>query len=267
MPISSGKKGTAMVTGASAGIGAVYAQRLAERGYDLLLVARDKAKLDVLAARLSSEYGVHSEVLAADLINQQDLLQVEQRLAGDNAITMLVNNAGMSVAGEFLDNEIESVQKMILLNVLAPTRLAHAAANAFKTRRQGTLINVASVLSLVHEMANGAYNGTKSFVLTLTRSLEASLQPHGVRVQAVLPGLTRTEIFERSGSSVDELPPHMVMEVDTMVDAALAGLDLGESVTIPSLEKIENWHTYDTARAALLPDLSLSQSASRYRQG
>lgn len=266
MSISAGSKGTAMVTGASAGIGAVYAQRLAERGYDLLLVARDKAKLEALASRLSSEYGVRSEVLAADLIDQQDLDSVEQRLASDNSITLLVNNAGMSVAGYFLDNDIDIVQQMIMLNVLAPTRLAHAAGNAFKARKGGTLINIASVLSLVHEMANGVYNGTKSFVLTLTRSLEVSLQPHGVRVQAVLPGLTRTEIFERSGRSVDELPAHMVMEVDTMVDAALAGLDMGENVTIPALEKIENWQAYDAARAALLPDLSLSQSASRYRQ-
>ena len=265
MSVSTASKGTAMITGASAGIGAVYAQRLAEQGYDLLLVARDKIKLDALASRLSSEYGVQSEVLAADLINKQDLVRVEHRLATDSTLTMLVNNAGMSVAGDFLENDIDSVEKMILLNVLAPTRLAQAAGNAFKERSAGTIINIASVLGLVHEMGNGAYNGTKSFVLNFSRSLEASLKPHGVQVQAVLPGLTRTEIFERSGRSVDELPAHMVMEVETLVDAALAGLALGESVTIPSLEKYENWEAFDTARAALLPDLSLSQSASRYR--
>ncbi|CAX58086.1 Short-chain dehydrogenase/reductase [Erwinia billingiae Eb661] len=265
MTHSNASKGTAAITGASAGIGAFYAQRLAQRGYDLLLIARDKTKLEALAAKLSSDYGVKAEVLAADLIDQQDLARVEQRLSSDANITLLVNNAGMTVAGDFLDNDIDSVQRMIILNVLAPTRLAHAAANAFKDRKQGTIINIASVLSLVHEMSNGVYNGTKSFVLNFSRSLEASLQPHGVRVQAVLPGLTRTEIFERSGRSTDELPAHMLMEVDTMVDAALAGLDLGESVTIPSLEKYENWEAYDAARAALLPDLSLSQSASRYR--
>ncbi|WP_158782758.1 SDR family oxidoreductase [Pantoea sp. BAV 3049] len=259
-------KGTAVVTGASSGIGAVYAQRLAERGYDLLLVARDQARLNALAGQLAQQCGINSEVLVADLTQAEDLLRVEQRLSSDPAITLLVNNAGMAVAGDFLDNDIDRVQTMITLNVLAPTRLAHAAGNAFKARGKGTVINIASVLALVHEMANGVYNGTKSFVLNFSRSLETSLKPHGVRVQAVLPGLTRTEIFERSGISADGLPAENVMDVETMVDAALAGLDLGEIVTIPSLEKLENWQAYDDARAALLPDLSRRESASRYHR-
>ncbi|KGT95243.1 AraC family transcriptional regulator [Erwinia typographi] len=265
MSSSQTSKGTAVITGASSGIGAVYAQRLAERGYDLLLVARDTDRLEALAAKLSTEWGISSEVLTADLTNQQDLARVEQRLSQDTAISLLLNNAGVAIGGEFLDSDIDYVQRMIALNVTAPTRLAYAAGNAFKSRRAGTLISVASVLSLVHERFNGAYNSTKSFVLTLTRSLEVSLQPHGVRVQAVLPGVTRTEIFDRAGDSLDNIPAHMIMEVHDLVDAALAGLDIGESVTIPSLEKVANWQAYDEARAALLPDLSLSQPASRYR--
>lgn len=257
--------GTAVITGASSGIGAVYAERLAARGYNVLLVARDQQRLEKLAQQLADKYGISSEVLAADLTNKQDLARVEQRLRSDASISLLVNNAGMSVDGDFLDNDIDRVETMIALNILAPTRLAHAAGNAFKARGHGTLINVASVLALVHEMFNGAYNASKSFVLTFSRSLEASLSAHGVRVQAVLPGLTRTEIFERSGKSLDEVPPQMIMEVDTLVDAALAGLDLGESVTIASLENIDKWQAYEASRAALIPDLSRDRSASRYR--
>lgn len=257
--------GTAVITGASSGIGAVYAQQLAQRGYDVLLVARDRQRLEQLAARISGDYGVGSEVLVADLTDAQDLARVEQRLSSDPQITLLLNNAGMSVEGDFLDNDLARIQTLIALNITAPTRLAHAAGNAFKARGTGTLINVASVLALVHEMFNGVYNASKSYVLTFSRSLEASLKPHGVRVQAVLPGVTRTEIFERAGKSLNDIPAHMIMEVDTLVSAALAGLDAGESVTIPSLEKIENWQAFDNARAALIPDLSLSQAASRYR--
>lgn len=261
------QQGTAAITGASSGIGATYAQRLAQRGYDLLLIARDRQRLEQLAAKLAHDYGVSCQVLVADLTRPEDLATVGQRLRDDASISLLVNNAGMSVEGDFLDSDIERVQSMLTLNMLAPTRLAHAAGNAFRARGAGTLINVASVLALVHEQANGAYNASKSFVLTLSRSLTQTLSPHGVQVQAVLPGITRTEIFDRAGQSLDNIPPQMIMEVETLVDAALAGLDLGESVTIPSLERLENWQAFDAARGALLPDLSLSQSASRYRNG
>ncbi|MBP2168345.1 short-subunit dehydrogenase [Erwinia toletana] len=266
MSLANQSSGTALVTGASAGIGATYAERLAQRGYDLILVARDRARLESLAATLASTYSVHVEVVAADLTRDEDVSRIAQRLTDDAQISLLLNNAGMSVDGDFLTADINKIEVMIALNVTAPTRLAHAAGNSFKTRRQGTIINVSSVLSLVHESANGAYNATKSFVLTLTRALDRELQGHGVRVQAVLPGLTRTEIFERSGRSIDDLPAHMVMEVATMVDASLRGLDSGEVVTIPALEDIGQWQQYDTARSAMIPGLSLSQPASRYRQ-
>lgn len=266
MSLSKQVSGSALVTGASAGIGATFAQRLAARGYDLILVARDKARLESLAARLATAHGVKVEVLAADLTRDEEVKRVAQRLADDPQITLLLNNAGMSVQGEFLDADIDKIDTMIALNITAPTRLAHAAGNSFKARGQGTIINVASVLSLVHERFNGAYNATKSFVLTLTRALERELAEHGVRVQAVLPGVTRTEIFDRSGMSLADIPPQMVMEVETMVDASLTGLDQGEIVTIPALEDITQWQQYDAARAAMGPGLSLSQAASRYRQ-
>lgn len=256
--------GTAVVTGASSGIGAVYADRLARRGYDLVLVARDAARLTALADRLARETGVHTEVLQADLTNPADRARVEQRLQSDASITLLLNNAGMAVSGTFLESDIDAVERMIALNVVAPTRLAAAVAKGFAARKAGTLINIASVLALVPEMFSGTYSGTKAYVLNLSKSLQAELGRHGVRVQAVLPGATRTEIWDRAGTPIAHLPQEMLMDVDTMVDAALAGLDQGEEVTIPSLEAVHEWTALEDARRALGPFLSLRDPARRY---
>lgn len=256
--------GTAVVTGASSGIGAVYADRLARRGYDLVLVARDAARLTALANRLARETGVRTEVLQADLTNPADRARVEQRLQSDASITLLLNNAGMAVSGTFLESDIDAVERMIALNVVAPTRLAAAVAKGFAARKAGTLINIASVLALVPEMFSGTYSGTKAYVLNLSKSLQAELGRHGVRVQAVLPGATRTEIWDRAGTPIAHLPQEMLMDVDTMVDAALAGLDQGEEVTIPSLEAVHEWTALEDARRALGPFLSLRDPARRY---
>ncbi|POW59088.1 SDR family oxidoreductase [Candidatus Pantoea alvi] len=263
--MSASSQGFALITGASSGIGATYARRLAARGYDLILVARDQARLETLAQTLRRQYQIEARILRADLTDAGDLRRVEQELRDNPAITLLANNAGMSVDGEFIDADIDRIETMLALNIIAPARLAHAAANAFRARGRGVIINIASVLALMHERFNGAYNGSKSFVLTLTRSMQRELENSGVQVQAVLPGATRTEIFDRSGKSIDELPAGMIMEVEEMVDAALAGLEAGEAVTIPALEEMALWQEYDRARGAMLPYLSLNQSASRYR--
>lgn len=256
--------GTALITGASSGIGAVYADRLARRGYDLILVARDAVRLAALAHRLAQETGVKTEVLQADLTDRSDLIRVEQRLHSDASITLLLNNAGIAVTGTLLDADIDAVERMVALNVLAPTRLAAAAAKGFAARKAGTLINIASVLALLPEMFNGTYSGTKAYLLNLTRSLQQELGPIGVRVQAVMPGATRTEIWDRAGTPISHLPQDMLMDVDAMVDAALAGLDQGEAVTIPSLEAVHEWNALEDARRALGPFLSLRQPAQRY---
>ncbi|RYF08612.1 MAG: SDR family oxidoreductase [Comamonadaceae bacterium] len=257
-------KGVALITGASSGIGATYADRLARRGYDLILVARDAARLPALAQRITQDTGVQAEVLRADLTDRADLAAVEQRLRSDDRITLLLNNAGMSVSGTLAEADIDAVERMISLNVTAPTRLAAAAARAFQARRAGTIINIASVLALAPELFSGTYSATKAYVLNLSHSMARELQPAGVRVQAVLPGATRTEIWERGGGSVDALPPEMVMDVGPLVDAALAGLDMGEAVTIPPLESVEGWQSLERARQELAPVLSRSQPATRY---
>lgn len=258
--------GTALVTGASSGIGATYADRLARRGYDLLLVARDKQRLTTLADRLTAETGVRATVLAADLTLPADRLKVEQALHGDSSISLLLNNAGMAVNGSLVEADIDAVETMISLNVTAPTRLAAAAARAFSARGAGTIINIASVLALAPEMFSGSYSGTKAYLLNLSISMQQQLTPLGVRVQAVLPGATRTEIWDRSGASVDALPAEMLMEVGDLVDAALAGLDMGEAVTIPSLPSLDVWAQMDAARRSLAPHLSLRLPAERYRK-
>jgi short-subunit dehydrogenase len=258
-------KGTALVTGASTGIGAVYADRLARRGHDLILVARDAGRMETLAKRLRTETGRTVEVVRADLTDRADLARVEDRLAGDPAITVLVNNAGMALDGGVLDNAPAQVEKLIALNVTAPTLLAAAAAKAFVRRRAGTIINISSIVALAPEILEGAYNGSKAFLLNFSIKLGADVSAAGVRVQAVLPGPTRTEIWERSGKDIDVLLPGKVMDVHDLVDAALVGLDRGETVTIPPLADESLWTAYNEARLALGPHLSERDVADRYR--
>jgi short-subunit dehydrogenase len=257
--------GTALITGASTGLGAVYADRLARRGYDLILVARDAGRMEALAAKLQGETGRKIDVLPADLTNRADLAEVETRLATDTSITMLVNNAGMSLTGGLLDSDVGEIERLIALNVTAPTLLAGAAGKAFAARKAGAIITIASVLALAPEMFDGVYSGSKAFVLNLSKSLASQLEPQGVRIQAVLPGATRTEIWERSGKDVDSFPPEWVMEAGDLVDASLLGFDRGETVTIPPLADEGQWTAYEAARRAMDGKLSNRDVAPRYR--
>jgi short-subunit dehydrogenase len=263
MPTST--KGTALVTGASSGIGAAYADRLARRGHDLILVARDTARLDALAATLKTQTGRTIDVLPADLAEPAGLARVQERLAIDPAITLLVNNAGISLNGSLLENGPEVLRRIIAVNITAPTLLAHTAGTAFVGRKRGVIVNIASVLAVAPELLDGVYSGTKAFLLNLSLGLAGRLKDTGVHVQAVLPGATRTEIWQRSGKNPDELMPGMVMEVDDLVDAALLGLDRGETVTIPPLHDEALWTAYEAARLALAPNLSRKDVAPRYR--
>lgn len=258
---------TALITGASAGIGAVYADRLARRGHDLILVARDQTRLNALAARLSSETGRAVEVLPADLASRPDLLHVEQRLRQDPSVGMLVNNAGVAVAGPMQGADVDRLEAMVDINITAALRLAHAAAVGFVARGTGTLINVSSVLALAPERFGAVYSGSKAFLLNLSLSLHTELADRGIRVQAVLPGATRTELWGKAGIDITAMPADRLMDAGDMVDAALAGLDLGERVTIPSLPDPVDWARFDDARLALGPNLSLARPATRYRFG
>ncbi|WP_077046230.1 SDR family oxidoreductase [Pseudomonas sp. KK4] len=262
---STQSQGTALVTGASSGIGAIYAQRLAARGFDLLLVARDQQRLDEAATKLRAEHGVQVEVLKADLTQKDEVLKLEQRLRSDSSITLLLNNAGVAADGLLANADTDQLEKMIQLNVTAVTRLASAAAASFAKAGRGTIINIASVVALFPERFNATYSASKAYVLSLTQSLNAELDGTGVKVQAVLPGVTRTEIWERSGIDATQIPADMVMEAGEMVDAALSGLDQGELVTIPSLPDAKEWDAFVAARHVMAPNLSKSRAASRYK--
>ena len=262
----SSSQGTALITGASTGIGATYADRLARRGYDLILVARDEARLDALAYRLRAAAKVSVETLKADLTDKTDLAKVEQRLASDASITLLVNNAGAAAHGAFADQGADRHEALIDLNVLALTRLTAAVTPAFLSRGKGAIINLASVLSLVHEIGLPVYNATKAYVLMLSRALQQELGPKGIYIQAVLPGATRTEIWDRAGTSLDAFPQEWVMDAGDLVDAALVGFDRGELITIPPLPDEAQWQAFDAARAAMLPNLSRAVPAERYRE-
>lgn len=257
-------KGTALVTGASTGIGAVYADRLARRGYDLILVARDKTRLAALSHRLRAETGRAVETLIADLTDTAELARVEAVLRANPAITLLVNNAGVAAVTPLLDSDVDKMDQMISINVRALTRLTYAATPGFVARGGGTLINVASVVAVAPEMLNGVYGATKAFVLAFSQSLHSELADKGVRVQAVLPGATATEIWDRAGRPLHNLPAAIVMSAGDMVDAALAGLDQGEIVTLPALRDNAEWERFEAARRAMFGHLSNAVPAPRY---
>jgi short-subunit dehydrogenase len=257
-------KGTALVTGASGGIGAVYADRLARRGYDLILVARDKNRLGAVAQRLRCATGRTVETVAADLNDRSDLARVEAVLRTNPSITLLVNNAGVAATAPLLNADIDQMDDMIRLNVGALTRLTYAAVPGFVARGGGTVINISSIVALSPETLNGVYGGTKAFVLALSLSLHRELADKGVRVQTVLPGATATELWDRAGRPLHKLPPAIVMSAEDMVDAALAGLDQGEVVTLPALADKADWDRFEAARGAMSGKLSSAIPAPRY---
>jgi short-subunit dehydrogenase len=257
-------QGTALITGASSGIGAIYADRLARRGHDLILVARNQSRLDELAARLRGETGRSVEIVSADLNNDADLHRVETILRTNSTIAMLVNNAGVGGAAPLLASDVDAMDRMIRLNVLALTRLTYAVVPAFVGRGGGTIINIASIVAISPETLNGVYGGSKAFVLAFSQSLQHELADKAVRIQAVLPGATATEFWDIAGLPVSNLPAEIVMSAHDVVDAALAGLDQGETVTIPSLEDKAEWDAYDAARREMAGGLSRTKPATRY---
>jgi short-subunit dehydrogenase len=254
---------TTLITGASSGIGATYAERFARRGHDLVLVARDNARLETLAARLRQETGVAIEVMPADLTRRDELAAVEARLRDDAAIGILINNAGIAQSGGFTDQSADSIERLVTLNTTALTRLAAAIAPRLVDAGESAIVNIGSVVGLAPEFGMSVYGATKAFVLFLSQGLSLELAPKGVYVQAVLPAATRTEIWERAGIDINTLPE--VMDVGELVDAALVGFDRREAVTIPPLHVAARWDTLDATRQALLTDIRQAHAAERYR--
>jgi len=257
-------KGTALITGASSGIGAVYADRMAHRGYDLILVARNRGRLDTLASRLTNETKRSVEVLPADLNDKADLARVEEVLKKDASITLLLNNAGFGAVAPLLNSNVNKMDEMISLNVGALTRLTYAVVPGFVARGAGTIINISSMVAIAPEVLNGVYGGSKAYVLAFSQSLQHELAPKGIRIQAVLPGAISTEFWDLAGNPVSNLPPDFVMTAEDLVDAALSGLDQGEVVTIPALPDKAEWDRFESARRDMSTRLSRREPAARY---
>ncbi len=261
--VSSTSKGVAVVTGASSGIGAVYADRLAKRGYDLILVARNAERLKAVAGRIERETGRKVQILAADLNDTSGLAKVEALLRDDPSITLLVNNAGIGSVASILQADVEAIAAMIALNITALTRLTYAAAPAFAKRGSGTIINIASVVGIAAEMLNGVYSASKSYVISFGHSLQKDLADKGVRVQTVLPGATATEFWDVAGYAAQKTAS-ITMSAEDCVDAALAGLDSGELVTIPGLHEGDAWTTWEADRRELSKKFGNAKPAARY---
>ncbi|BBE70775.1 SDR family NAD(P)-dependent oxidoreductase [Oharaeibacter diazotrophicus] len=256
--------GTAVVTGASSGIGAVYADRLAARGHDLVLVARNAERLDAEAARLRERHGVAVRTLAADLATSAGQRLVEDLLRTDTTVTLLVNNAGLAAITPLVQSDVDAMEAIIAVNVTALTRLTYAAVPGFVARGTGTVVNIGSIVAIGPEILNGVYGGSKAYVLGFSQSLAKELAGTSVKVQVVLPGATATELWDKAGRPASELPAAMVMSAGDLVDAALVGLDRGEFATIPSLQDAADFEAYEAARQAMLPRLSNAKVAARY---
>jgi short-subunit dehydrogenase len=252
----------ALVTGASSGIGAVYADRLARRGYDLVLVARRADRLHALARSLASTHAVRAQALVADLGTDEGQAAVEQFLSV-TPVDMLVNNAGIARLAPLSGAPLQDALAQITLNITALTRLAHAVLPGMKARNAGTIVNVASVLALTSLSFSAVYSGTKAFVLAFSEGLQQELAGSGVTVQVVLPASTATEIWEQSGVPLSALAPEAVMLTEHMVDAALVGLDRGESKTMPSVHDSALLAQFDAARAALFGAAQTGKVAPR----
>jgi short-subunit dehydrogenase len=255
-------QGVAVVTGASSGIGAVYADRLAARGYDLILVARRRERLATLAARIRSEHGRTSEIVGADLANQDDLARVETLIGSTSDLGVVVNAAGLGALGLAASVDPAAVENMVKVNVLALTRLSLAAARRFGAIGRGTIINIGSIVALMPVAGAGGYSGSKAYVLNFTRSLQAELSPGNVTAQVVMPGPVRSEFF---GDSPAPFPDALFMTAETLVDTALRALDQGETVCFPTLHELDAWQRFDGARGGLIKAVTQdSLPAARY---
>jgi uncharacterized protein len=258
-------KGVAVVTGASSGIGMVYAERLARRGYDLILIARRKDRLEAVAERLRTAHAVSADVVVADLARPDDLERALTIVGGNSRITMLVNNAGAARFIPFANTNASDIDLTLDVNAKAATHLSRTVLARFKANDHGTIVNIGSMLSFFFLSINCAYSGTKGYLMNFTRGLQDEVAGSNVAVQLVIPAVVATEIWEKGGFPLSALDPETIMTAEDCVDAALAGLDRGEKITFPSLEDDKLWADFEAARMKLLAATQTKVPASRYR--
>ncbi|MGK2911084.1 MAG: SDR family NAD(P)-dependent oxidoreductase [Sphingobium sp.] len=259
-----GAAGVAVVTGASSGIGAVYADRLATRGHDLLLVARRADRLGQFADEIRKRHGVAVQTAVADIAITADLARIEALVRETNA-TLLVNNAGAGGLGPTASISADRIENIVQLNITALSRLSHVALEGFRLRGAGTLVNIGSVIGLSPSPSAAAYSGSKAYVLNFTRSLQLEYADTAIRIQLVQPGPIRTEFFSAAGVSDSIFPEDSFLTADQLVDSALAGLDAGELVTTPTVADIDLWNTLEVSRLAFMDATRSGQIARRYQ--
>lgn len=256
--------GTAVITGASAGIGKRFADQLAGKGFDLFLVARRRDRLDDLANELRRRYSVGVTTHVSDLGSSADLEELASKLAADESVSMLVNNAGTSSLGPLESATTEQLYTLVNLNVIALTRLCMAVLPGFKARNQGVIVNIGSVIGFDGYPYNAIYGGTKAYVQNLTLALQAELKDTDLKVQLVTPAATVSEIWDVMGYPLSNLDQSVVMSTEDLVDGALLGLDQGERVTAPSIEDAGLVEQYLQSGAGLLRAAQTGQLATRY---
>ena len=233
------KNNVALITGASSGLGAVFARHLAAQGHDLVLVARREERLTALAAELQQRHSIAAEVMVADLSRPDDVERVANRIAGLEALDILVNNAGFGITGFFADVDLAKTMAMIQVHVTASVRLCHAALPGMRARRQGALINVASVAAFTPVPGNATYAATKDYLVTFSRALHAEVAEDGVKVQALCPGFTYTEFHDRpelESFKRSQIPAFMWMSAEDVVAASLKALERNQTICIPGFK-------------------------------
>ncbi|RBP51082.1 SDR family NAD(P)-dependent oxidoreductase [Arenicella xantha] len=260
---NSNQKGLAIITGASSGIGAIYADRLAAQGHPLLIVARRKDRLQQLATQLKKRYTVNVETLSLDLANPSDLLTLETKLKSD-PVDILVNNAGSGGLGPLSSTTADKTEALVRLNIIAVTRLSQAALDGFRDRGKGTLINLGSIIAFWPSAAAAVYSGTKSYVVNFTRSIAMEFEGTDIRIQVVMPGPVRTEFFSSQGMSDSVFPDDYYITADELVDAALSGLEQGEIVTNPTMAEPKVWEDMENTRTTYFAAVSSGKVAPRY---
>lgn len=262
MQLSTQKKQCALITGASSGIGAMYADRLAARGYDLVLVARRSERLQQLSEQLQHKYANQIEIIIADLSQHDQLNIVDRYIREHSNLSMLVNCAGLGALGPSHRIDPMQLEQMLNVNVIALTRLSLAAVDIFKQAQRGTVINIGSVVAAMPVSGADAYSGSKAYVLNFSRALQAELSDHGITIQVVMPGPVRSEFFADVPAP---FPDALFMDADVLVDTALTALNQGESICYPNLQDINVWHHYEQARGAMVKAVTQTgQAAARY---
>lgn len=262
----------ALVTGASSGIGAAFAERLAKDGYDLIVVARRRERLEELARKLNTDHQTDVEVLVADLSKPDEMRKVEKRIADDPALEMLINNAGFGAYMPFVELDVDRAEELINLQVLAVARLTHAALPSMIARKHGFIINVSSRLGFSGAMGSdqmpkrATYAGTKSFINTFSQLVQSEINGTGVQIQALCPGVVTTEFHLIQGSDPSRFPPAIVSSPEAIVDASLAGLKLGEVICVPAMEDMSLLMNIQESERKFFELSRTGVVAARYKQ-